>query len=81
MHSNPGLAAVLAAEVRRARHDQQLRQDELALAAGVSVRSIHHIESGKPTTRLDVVERVIDALGLSIEIRSRHESDSSRRRH
>ncbi|HVC88567.1 MAG TPA: helix-turn-helix domain-containing protein [Gaiellaceae bacterium] len=57
--------------MRRARAEQQLRQDELALAAGVSVRAIHQIEAGKPTTRLDVLERVLDALGLSVELTPR----------
>jgi len=70
---------MIAAEVRRSRHEQQLRQDELALAAGVSVRSIHQIEAGKPTTRLDVLERVVNALGLTIELRSRHESKAAQR--
>ena len=32
-----------------------MRQDELALAAGVSTRAIHQIENGKPTSRLDTV--------------------------
>ena len=53
------------------RHEQELRQDELALAAGVSVRSVHQIESGKPTMRLDVLERVLKALGLTLDVKSR----------
>lgn len=68
---HPPLSALVAAEVRRARHEQRLRQDELALAAGVSVRSVHQIEAGKPTMRLDVLERVLQALGLTIEVKSR----------
>src|SRR5438132_14293347 len=63
MHLGSPLSGRIAAEVRRARSEQQLRQDELALAAGVSVRAIHQIEAGKPTTRLDILERVLDALG------------------
>lgn len=68
MHSESRLSAQIAAEVRRARDEQALRQDELALAAGVSVRSVHQIEAGKPTTRLDVLERVLSALGLTIDV-------------
>ena len=79
MHSEARLAALIAAEVRQARHEQQLRQDELALAAGVSVRSIHQIEAAKPTTRLDVLERVLNALGLTIDLRSRHGSQTGHR--
>jgi HTH-type transcriptional regulator / antitoxin HipB len=71
MHSPSPVSALLAAEVRRTRGEQQLRQDELALAAGVSVRTVHEIEAGKPTLRLDVIERVLDALGLVIDVRPR----------
>ena len=72
MHGIPTTAARIAEEVRSARHAQGLRQDELALAAGVSVRSVHHVESGKPTVRLDVLERVLAALGLFIQVAPRH---------
>jgi y4mF family transcriptional regulator len=75
MHSDsPHLAALIAAEVRRTRHEQGLRQDELALAADVSVRSVHQIEAGKPTMRLDVLERVLNALGLTINVTPRRGS-------
>jgi transcriptional regulator with XRE-family HTH domain len=59
------------------RHDQNLRQDELALAAGVSVRSVHQIEAGKPTIRFDILERVLNALGLTLEVISRRNSSAS----
>ena len=67
-------SALIADEVRRARAKHGLRQDELARAAGVSVRSVHHIEHGKPTTRLDVIERVLNALGLKLDVVSRRGS-------
>jgi len=54
--------------VRRAREDLGMRQDELALAAGVSTRAIHQIESGKPTSRLDTVFPVLAVLGLKFKI-------------
>jgi y4mF family transcriptional regulator len=79
MHSTP-LPDRIAAEVRRARRDQQLRQDELALAAGVSVRAVHQIEAGKPTTRLDILERVLNALGLTLDVTWRRGSGVSLRR-
>jgi transcriptional regulator with XRE-family HTH domain len=79
MHSGSGLPELFAAKVKQARQEQQLRQDELALAAGVSVRSVHQIEAGKRTTRLDILERVLGALGLSIEVSSRHPRPASPR--
>ena len=58
----------IARRVRMARSEAQLRQDELAFAAGVSTRLVHEIEAGKPTLRLDGLIKVLDSLGLSLEI-------------
>lgn len=80
MHAESGLSPLIAAEVRRVRHEQNLRQDELALAAGVSVRSVHQIEAGKPTMRLDVLERVLNALGLTLDVKSRYAHGAGLRR-
>jgi y4mF family transcriptional regulator len=57
--------------VREARKALGLRQDELAVAAGVSTRSIHQIEHGKPTSRLDTLSRVLDVLGLALTVTER----------
>lgn len=54
--------------VRRVREELGMRQDELALAAGVSTRAVHQIERGKPTSRLDTVFPVLAALGLKFRV-------------
>jgi HTH-type transcriptional regulator/antitoxin HipB len=54
--------------LRSARKRLGLTQSQLALAAGVGVRFIVDLESGKPTVRLDSVLRVIDALGGVIDL-------------
>jgi HTH-type transcriptional regulator / antitoxin HipB len=51
-----------------ARKQLGLTQPQLALAAGVGVRFIVELESGKPTVRLENVLRVIDALGGEIQL-------------
>jgi HTH-type transcriptional regulator / antitoxin HipB len=59
----------------RVKHDRKelgLRQDELAVAAGVSTRAIHQIEHGKPTSRLDTLSRVLDVLGLALTVTERN---------
>jgi HTH-type transcriptional regulator/antitoxin HipB len=56
--------------VRAERERQGLKQAELALAAGVSYRTVLQIEKGKPTSQLDVVIRVLEALGLTLEARA-----------
>jgi y4mF family transcriptional regulator len=61
-------ARSIGKSVRRAREELGMRQDELALAAGVSTRAIHQIENGKPTSRLDTIFPVLAALGLKLRI-------------
>jgi y4mF family transcriptional regulator len=72
MHSKLEISAAFAerlgAVVKSRRERLGLRQDELALTAGVSTRVVHQIENGKPTSRLDSVVPVLDSLGLSLEI-------------
>ncbi len=72
MHSKQQLAATFAqtagAAVRSERERIGLRQDELALTAGVSTRVVHQVENGKPTSRLDSLVAIVDALGLNLEI-------------
>ncbi len=57
--------------VRAERRRQQLDQQTLALVANVAVRSVHRVESGEPTVRLDTVTRILDALGLDLEAHKR----------
>ena len=72
VHHKLDIAAVearaIGTRVRRAREELGMRQDELALAAGVSTRAIHQIENGKPTSRLDTVFPVLAAVGLKLRI-------------
>lgn len=72
MHSKVDSAARLAerlgAIVVSERERLGLRQDELALAAGVSTRVVHQIEHGKATSRLDSLVPVLDALGLTLDV-------------
>jgi HTH-type transcriptional regulator/antitoxin HipB len=72
MHHKLEIAATearsIGARVRLARQELGMRQDELALAAGVSTRAVHQIESGKPTSRLDTVFPVLAALGLKFRV-------------
>lgn len=58
----------IGAQVRAERDRLGLRQDELALAAGVSTRVVHQIENGKATSRLDSLVAVLGALGLTLVV-------------
>ena len=68
MHRKESIALEIGHRVRDARKAISLRQDELALAAGVSTRLVHGIERGKPTSQLDGLVRVLGALGLTLEV-------------
>lgn len=61
-------AEAIGGVVRQSRESLGLRQDELALAAGVSTRVIHQIEHGKPTSRLDSLAPVLAVLGLRLRV-------------
>jgi HTH-type transcriptional regulator / antitoxin HipB len=58
----------LAAVVRGRRRDLRLSQAELAARAGVSRKWIYQFEAGKPTAELRLILRVLDALGLDLDV-------------
>lgn len=53
--------------VRRRRNSLGLRQQDLAFAANVGVRFIVDIESGKETSQIGLVLRLLKALGISLQ--------------
>lgn len=60
--------AQLGQTVLRARKRLGLTQPQLALAAGVGVRFIVEMEGGKPTLRLELVLKVLHALGGTLMV-------------
>lgn len=69
--SKPSAASIREAkaigfDIRRARRDLGLSQDEVAFAAHVSPRTVFSIEKGKPTVRFDMLARVLAAVGLAL---------------
>jgi len=58
----------LAAAVRGRRRDLGLTQAELAMRAGVSRKWVYEFEAGKPAAELRLILRVIDVLGLTLEL-------------
>lgn len=75
-------AARLGSTIRRERRARGLRQDDLALAAGLGLRAVHDIEAGKATPQLETWLRAIEALGLVLVIereRERRDPRSYRR--
>ena len=58
------LGAVIRAERRRI----GVTQKELAMAAGVGLRFLSELERGKPSSRIDGVFKVLQALGLKLAV-------------
>ena len=52
--------------VRLRRKELELTQTELAELAGVAVRTVHAVEVGKSTLRLDALMAVVEAVGLRL---------------
>ena len=61
-------SAEIGTIVRTARKAQNLRQDELAGAAGVGLRFIVDLEAGKSTAQIGKTLQVLEALGCELEI-------------
>jgi y4mF family transcriptional regulator len=65
---------LIGQRVRDERRRQGMDQRTLAMVANVGVRSIHRVEHGEPTVRLDVLTRILAALGLRLDVHGRGEA-------
>ncbi len=61
----------IAIAVKAARRTLNLRQSDLAAAAGVGLRFLIELEAGKPTVQLGKTLAVLNALGLDCTLVSR----------
>jgi len=71
--------AEIGEAVRTTRREQGLQQEEMALAAGVSTKTVHNVESGTSGMRVDTLLRLLRVLGLGLEISAREPSARVRR--
>ena len=67
-------SAEIAHAVRDARRAEGLRQEELALAAGVSTKTLHNLEGGTSGLRVDTLLRILQVLGLRLDVTPRAQS-------
>lgn len=54
--------------IRNRRRALGIDQETVASLAGVSRKLVSEVERGKPTVRLDGVLRILDVLGLRLEV-------------
>ncbi len=58
----------LATQVKYCRKQHGISQEKLAEIAEVSLPSISRLERGKATIRFDLLMKILDSLGLQLEI-------------
>jgi len=58
----------LGAAIRAERKRLKVTQKELAMAAGTGLRFLIELERGKPTSRIEGVFKVLQALGIALAI-------------
>jgi transcriptional regulator with XRE-family HTH domain len=58
------LNEIVAANLRRIRHDRQLTQEELAHRAGLSARYVGSIERSDVSASVTILGRLAEALGI-----------------
>lgn len=61
-------AAQLGATLRARRRELSLTQSEAADLADISTRVLSDLENGRETVRLDIVNAVVNALGLNLSV-------------
>lgn len=58
------LKEIMARNLRQARHDKKLTQEELAHRSGLSMRYVGAIERGDVSASVTVLGQIADALGM-----------------
>jgi len=58
-------------EIRKRRKYLNITQEDLAEITGISRRSLQYIESGKMNPSIEQLEKILEALGLEITIRTK----------
>lgn len=74
--SNAGYTLVadtraLGAAIRQRRKALGLRQDAVAMAAGVGVMFVSALERGKPRAEVEKVLAVLNAVGIDVRLKAR----------
>jgi transcriptional regulator with XRE-family HTH domain len=61
-------------QLRAAREARGLTQADVAMATGIAVPNLSRIESGDVDPRLGTVKRILDALGLELQLALKSEA-------
>ena len=66
---NRGIRSAIGKRIESIRLQQGMTQQELATAAGITKANVCRIEEGKYSVGLDVLDKIADALGVSLELK------------
>jgi len=73
------LQKILSEKMRIARAKKKTNQEEASLKAGLSLSTWQNIENLKTDPSLGNVEKILNSLGLTVEIRENSDSDGKER--
>lgn len=66
---NRGIRSAIGKRLKNLRQQHDMTQQELATAAGITKANVCRIEEGKYSVGIDVLDKIADALGVSLELK------------
>lgn len=66
---NRGIRSAIGKRIKSIRLQRDMTQQELATAAGITKANVCRIEEGKYSVGIDVLNKIADALGVSLELK------------
>lgn len=66
---NRGIRSAIGKRIKSIRLQRDMTQQELATAAGITKANVCRVEEGKYSVGIDVLDKIADALGVSLELK------------
>lgn len=66
---NRGIRSAIGKRLKSLRLQRDMTQQELATAAGITKANVCRVEEGKYSVGIDVLDKIADALGVSLELK------------
>lgn len=66
---NRGIRSAIGKRIKSIRQQHDMTQQELATAAGITKANVCRIEEGKYSVGIDVLDKIAEALGVSLELK------------
>lgn len=66
---NRGIRSAIGKRIKSIRLQRDMTQQKLATAAGITKANVCRVEEGKYSVGIDVLDKIADALGVSLELK------------